>query len=153
MLGVLTSALVFLAANQATDKNELTVVYNVPADPDKCNAPLATKVELQSLAIEPGKWTGKCIAVDGYWKHRALFATGNDARTRYAQVLRKLSDRRVGVYLSKELQSAAPKSAVAYTVVGIAGRSETLWEGAVFVSGYCHYADGPFIAVTETLRR
>lgn len=129
------------------------VLMGISARPDRCNLSLATKVELRAFVSEPQRWTGKCVAVDGYWQHNALFAARRDARKRYAQSNKALSTRRVGIYGTERLLSSAPRTAHLHTAVGFAGQCETLGEGAIMVMGYCHYTSGPYIAVAEMRRR
>jgi hypothetical protein len=128
-------------------------LLTISARPDRCSLRLATKVKLRTLAEEPHKWTGKCVAVDGYWKDRALFTAPSDARQRYGQTDKSLRRRRVGIYGTEEVLSSAPRSPVAYTAVGIAGECAKLGDGATMVMGYCHYTGGPYIAVSEIRRR
>lgn len=148
---------VALTAMQATppavpQEDEGYFLVTVAARPENCNLKLATKVDLLTLAKEPQNWAGRCVAVDGYWHFRALFASPRDARN-YSQSNDELSARRVGIYGTEELLSSAPRKPAAYTAVGIAGQCETLGEGAIMVMGYCHYTGGPYIAVAEMRRR
>lgn len=134
------------------DQHEPYVVMRVADRPESCNLSLATRISLQSLISEP-KWEGKCVAVDGYWHQRALFANASDARRRSSQWSGELRARRVGIYGTDELLTSAPQTGVAYTAIGIAGQCGTLAEGAIMVMGYCHYTGGPYIAVSEMRRR
>lgn len=137
----------------ATEEEEPYVLMSLAARQEKCNLALATKVDLPGLINEPQKWTGRCIAIDGYWHGRALFASRKDALRPYAQSNDALNKRRVGLYGTKELLSSAPRAPLAYTAVGIAGECEALGEGAIMVMGYCHYTGGPYIALAEMRRR
>lgn len=135
------------------EQQEPHIVVSVAAEHGRCNASSATKVRLQAMAREPRRWEGKCVAVDGYWQQRALFSAARDARKRYAQSNNSVSPRRVGIYGTERVLASAPRTAAAYTAIGIAGRCETLAEGAIMVMGYCHYTGGPYIAVAEMHRR
>ncbi len=154
----LTLSAILVAASQAalpdpTGQEEPYVLLNVATPLDKCNVALATKTDLLSLAREPRKWAGKCVAVEGYWQHRALFASARDTRKRYSQSNKALRARRVGIYGTEKLLSTAPRDPIYYTAIGVAGQCETLGEEAIMVMGYCHYTDGPYIAVAEMRRR
>jgi len=158
MSRLLSLALALAAALQtgqsaAPELEDEYAIVTVSSDPQKCNLALATKVELRTFATEPHEWTGKCLAVDGYWVGRALFASRLDARQRYAQSNDAVSRRRVGIYGTTELLSSAPRVPAAYTAIGIAGQCKTLGEGAIMVMGYCHYTGGAYIAVAEMHRR
>jgi hypothetical protein len=135
------------------EQQESYVLFTVATSPEKCNDRLATKVDLQTLANDPAKWVGKCIAVHGYWRYRALFANPKDTRTRYAESNGALKARRVGIYGTERLLASAPRSPTHYTAIGIAGQCETLGQGALMVMGYCHYTDGPYIAVSFMRQR
>jgi len=116
-----------------------------------CNLAIATKVALPDLIKEPEKWSGKCVAVDGYWQQRALFVAPPGER--YAEGDKALRGARVGIYGTEKLLSSAPRSARAYTVIGVAGMCEMVRAGVTMVFGYCHYADGPYVAVARMRRR
>jgi len=110
-------------------------------------------VDVRTIASHPEEWTGKCVAVDGYWQLRALFAQRRDARSSYSMSNTAVRDRRIGIYGSDRLLAAAPRSPAAYTAVGIVGQCEQLWAEAVMVMGYCHYTGGPYLAVAEMKAR
>lgn len=126
---------------------------SVAARPDKCIFSLATKVDLLTLTSRAEDWSGKCVALDGYWQSRAFFARRQDARKQYSQVSKALRHRRVGIYGTDELLTSAPRVPVGYTVVGVVGQCDELWAEALMVMGYCHYTSGPYIAVAEMRRR
>lgn len=153
MLTVVFTAVSQTIAPAATEEEEPVVVFTVATRPEKCNLSLATKVDLLTLAMEPQKWTGRCVAVDGFWQHRALFAASRDTHKRYAQSNEALRGRRVGIYGTEELLSSAPRTPVPYTAIGIVGQCKTLGEGPIMVMGYCHYTYGPYIAVAEMRQR
>jgi hypothetical protein len=132
---------------------QLTILSTVWANPDKCNSSLAMRVEFSTLVKAPQLWTGKCVEVDGYWRHQALFASKRDAQGRYAQAPFLGGDRRIGIYGTDELLASAPRKPIRYTAVGLVGHCEALGKDAIFVSGYCHYFFGPYIAVAEMHRR
>ncbi|MET3528047.1 hypothetical protein [Phenylobacterium koreense] len=129
---------------------EPKIVLNVTANPSDCNLQSASRVKLESLTRGGEKWIGRCVKVDGVWSGRALFLNAGDLnRARYPQSDDKLGPRRVGLYLPDELLESAPAHGRSATAVGVVGDCETLSRGALMVMGYCHYTDGPYIAVSE----
>jgi hypothetical protein len=127
------------------------IISTIWTRPEHCNLAVATRVALPDLLREPEKWSGKCVAVDGYWQERALFVS--PPRERHAQGDEALKASRVGIYGTEKLLSSAPRSSRRYTAIGVAGICETLRQGAVMVFGYCHYTDGPYVAVAQMRRR
>jgi len=152
-LAVAMAAAVQAGPSPAPADDEPFFLMSISSSPETCNLALATKVSLTDLARTPQTWAGKCVAVDGYWRHRALFDTAQDARTQGAQSGAALKGRRVGIYGTPELLSSAPPKPARYTAVGIAGTCDALAEGAIMVMGYCHYTGGAYIAVAEVHRR
>ena len=133
-------------------EEELYVVADVSADKTRCNEHTAERIDLERLASAGEGLRGRCVAVNGYLSGRALFANRADTRVRYAQSVRTLRARRVGLYgLSKALPGSAPRRGF-YKVIGTVGDCDRLAEGAIMVMGYCHYTVGPYLAVSE-LRR
>ncbi|CAA9355687.1 MAG: hypothetical protein AVDCRST_MAG93-7339 [uncultured Chloroflexia bacterium] len=132
-----------------TPTDDGSVIMWVAANPENCNLGVAKKLALEALAEQPDHWSGKCVAVTGYWYGRALFRTLSDARQRYSQSSDELDGRRVGIYGREEALKAAPKRPKKFVAVGIANTCERLSQGAVMVMGYCHYTGGPMIAVAE----
>ncbi|HEY0313781.1 MAG TPA: hypothetical protein VGC56_14975 [Allosphingosinicella sp.] len=127
------------------------IISTIWTRPEHCNLAVATRVALPDLLREPKKWGGKCVAVDGYWQQRALFIF--PPRERYAEGDAALKGSRVGIYGTEELLSSAPRSSQRYTAVGVPGMCETIRQAAVMVFGYCHYADGPYLAIAQMRRR
>lgn len=128
---------------------EKYVISTIWARADTCNLAVAEKVDVRTVASDPQKWVGKCVAVGGYWRYRALFAAATDGLAQDAQAGKESSGRRVGIYGTEKLLSAAPNKPLAYIAVGIVGLCENLRQGTAMVFGYCHYTDGPFLAVAE----
>jgi hypothetical protein len=155
---ILAAGLVLVAAEalaQPVDRaaEELEIVLNVTANTSNCNLQSASRVKLESLTRGGEKWIGRCVKVDGVWAGRALFLNAGDlSRARYPQSDEKLGPRRVGLYLPDELRERAPVHGRSATAVGVVGDCETLSRGALMVMGYCHYTDGPYIAVSEMRR-
>jgi hypothetical protein len=139
--------------NRPAGATEEYVLMSTSARPDACNRALATKVPLAELIQNPEIWSGKCVAVDGFWRYRALFSTARDANRRQSQSGTEVAGQRIGIYGTDALLASAPHRPAAYLAVGIAGQCETLGDGAIMVMGYCHYTDGPYLAVAEMHRR
>jgi hypothetical protein len=133
----------------ATPSDGGSIILQVTASPKNCNVSVAKKLALETLMEQPDQWAGECVAVKGYWYGQALFSTPSDARQRYSYSSGKLDGRRVGIYGQEEILKAAPRRPQSFVVVGIADTCERLHEGAIMVTGYCHYTGGPMIAVAE----
>ena len=130
-----------------------SIIMWVAARPDACNLKVAKRVRFDAFVQKPDNWTGKCVAVSGYWHGRALFQSPSDASQEYSQSSDELDGQRVGIYGRTEVLEAAPKRPKQFIAVGIANTCERLSAGAVMVMGYCHYTGGPIIAVAEMRRR
>jgi hypothetical protein len=150
--GVTLTAFTGVALAQPSDNQKTSeddIIVSVWSHPSTCNLDVAKKVSLEALVRKPSAWTGKCIAVRGYWYGRALFDYQSDADRKYSQSSDEIDGHRVGIYARDEILNAAPKHAALFIAVGIANECERLWNGSVMVMGYCHYTGGPFIAVAE----
>jgi hypothetical protein len=153
---VMTLAAALAPAPQATppapaEQDGLYIVTTMAAHPDHCNLAVAAKVDLPDLVREPGNWLDKCVAVTGYWQGRALFVSPpKERRMDWGEAW---EGRRVGIYGTKRLLSSAPLRPRAYTAVGVVGLCESFRQEAVMIMGYCHYSDGPYIALAQMHRR
>jgi hypothetical protein len=139
--------------NRPAGAMEEYVLMSTSARPDACNLAMATNMPLAELIQNPEKWSSKCVAVDGFWRYRALFSTARDANRRQSQSGTEVAGRRIGIYGTDALLGSAPHRPAAYLAVDIAGRCETLGDGAIMVMGYCHYTGGPYLAAAEMHRR
>ena len=132
---------------------QLYAIRPAPPPATKCSLARAKRVNLRTLAAEPDKWMGKCVALDGYWEGPAIFDDVGGRRPQYARSMDVPADRRVGIYGNDKLWASAPTRPVAITAVGVAGRCEGLARGDnVMVLGYCHYTGGAYLAATEMRR-
>lgn len=95
---------------------------------------------------------GQCIAVDGFWSGSALFVTASDGNDRRSNSVEALRRRRIGVYGTERMLYLAPNHSLKYRLVGIYGRCETEWPGAMMVLGYCHYSGGPILKLSQAIR-
>jgi len=145
-------ALAAQAGSARAQEDDVLAILPISADPATCNLDLATKVSLLSIAGDPLKWKGQCVAVDGYRSGNALFAAQPDAGQRYPHSSEQFSGRRVGSYGTEQVLASASDAGSAYTAVGIAGDCDTLAGGTAMVFGYCHYTDGAYIVLAEIRR-
>jgi hypothetical protein len=60
-----------------------------------------------------------------------------------------MKQRRPGLYGLAKISTEHPVKSGRYDVVGTVGDCERLANRALMVSGYCHYTDGPYIAVSQ----
>jgi hypothetical protein len=134
---------------KAAEPNDFYVINDVWADKSKCNLGNARRIELSALANEHSALVGKCVAVTGYLSGRALFISKADSRTRYAQSADSLKLRRLGLYGLAKASPDYPVKSRRYEVVGTVGDCERLGDGTAMVMGYCHYTNGPYVAVSE----
>ena len=125
----------------------------VSADPATCNLATATRINLIRLLQHPDRWFGRCVSVTGLWSGRAFYTDMRDALRPRAELRDDSRDRRLGIYASEELFRLQREQPRSFRAVGILLDCERLWDGQIFVSGYCHNnASGPFLAVTEARR-
>jgi hypothetical protein len=145
-LGAQTAA---SALPKAAQTDELYVINDIWADKAKCHLGNARRIELSALANEYLAFVGKCVAVSGYLSGRSLFLSKVESRTSYAQSANRLKLRRLGLYGLAKASPADPVKSRRYVAVGTVGACERLSAGADMVMGYCHYTDGPYVAVSE----
>jgi len=130
----------------------LSFLLDVYGNKERCNAGNARPVVFEVLARGGTVRDGECVVVRGYLAGRALFGTPGHTRIRRAQSTDVLKEQRVGLYgLSRVLREDAPAVGY-YRVVGTVGECARLGRDGMMVMGYCHYTNGPYLAVSE-LRR
>jgi hypothetical protein len=127
------------------------IITGAWADPAKCNVSNARPISFSDAAQASTISKGDCVAVTAYWMGRALFAQVSDADQKKSMVSGALAGRRVGIYANERTLIAAPRRPKPYTVIGVYGSCNTEWQGAFMVLGYCHYANGPFLKVSQTI--
>ena len=121
----------------------------VEADPATCNLETATRVDLRFLLDNRDRWYGRCVSVVGLWSGRAFYTEVRDAHPR-GEAADDSRDRRLGIYASEALARLARPAPRSYRAAGVLLSCECLWEGQLFVSGYCHNnLEGPILAVTQ----
>jgi hypothetical protein len=133
--------------NQASD--EAYVINDVWADKAKCNSDTAKRVQLKMLVLGFAELLGQCVSVSGYLSGRALFLSKPDSKLRYSNSTGALKMRRLGLYGLNKVSPGNPPKAGSYEIVGTVGDCERLGSDAMMVMGYCHYTNGPYIAVSE----
>lgn len=128
------------------------IVISAWADPETCNIQNATAMNVKEALSRADSLVGQCIAVDGYWSGRAVFSSASDGNQRRSNSVAALSSQRIGVYGTERMLYIAPRKARRYKLVGIFGRCETEWPGAMMVMGYCHYTSGPILKLSQAVR-
>jgi hypothetical protein len=126
-----------------------TIIANIWAPEEKCSADMAVDARFADVASHPERFADQCVRISGLWYGRALFSD-LDAYHRVVSMVgtlpNALADSRIGVYGKDEVMNRGEKPAFA-TVLGRVGRCEQ-WRGQM-VMGYCHYTDGPYIALAS----
>lgn len=142
------------SAQTATDKPEdLTdqIITGAWADPAKCNSGNATRVTFKDAVRGTDVARGECVSITAYWAGRALFESKTDANAPKSSVTSRLSGRRVGIYADERTFISAPRKPKLFTIIGTYASCLTEWRGAMMVLGYCHFSDGPFLKVSQTM--
>ncbi|HYG26226.1 MAG TPA: hypothetical protein VD906_04905 [Caulobacteraceae bacterium] len=151
MLTVL-SMLLALAAPAAEPKaTEGVVLFGVWSNPGECNADNATPIDFAAAAARRSELNGSCVSIRGWWTARALYA---ERPPRRHCLLCEPADpsRWLGLYASDATNAAAPREKYV-EVLGVFEECRALYEpGVIFVSGYCHDQDGPFLRVASVRR-
>ena len=121
----------------------------VQADPATCNTATASLVDLRYLLENWEGWYGRCVSVVGLWSGRTFYLEMRDARPR-GESEDDSRDRRLGVYVPDQFVSLRGQRPRSFRATGVLLDCERLWEGQVFVSGYCHNnLEGPILVVTS----
>ena len=124
-------------------------VMNAWADPAECNLTNAAAVTFAELASGDRVASGTCVVVEGIREGRALFAKFSHAKSKGSQSSERLRNKRVGLYADWDSFGDSSGEPRQYRVIGITGRCETQWPGAMMVMGYCHYTGGPILLVSD----
>jgi hypothetical protein len=116
-----------------------------------CAAKTAKPAEPAEIAANPAEFTGKCVAVDGWWRDIALYPSRAEAAQTDALSIIIFDQRRVGLYLPKKQLDAAPQTPRLVTVVGRVGGACVKLADDVRAKddGYCHYKPGVWLAVAR----
>jgi hypothetical protein len=138
----------------ARERGETTdeIVTGAWADPQVCNIDTAVSVRVDDVHRDGALLQDKCIAVDGYWRGLALFKHASAAKRPRASSRADLGAGRIGLYARDEVLESAPHRPKRYTIVGVLRRCESAWPEAVMVMGYCHYAGGPILLVSQVAK-
>ena len=129
--------------------HEPEIVMWVAGRPETCNLAVARRVDFDRFLRTHSSLHGQCVAVSGWWISNVLLRDRPDAGDSRLLLSEEFEGVRVGVYGRPEMMRQAPRRPRRHVLVGIAGVCDTLGEGAVMVMGYCHYVNGPYIAVAE----
>ena len=138
--------------SRPADENSGDVIISASANPDTCNIGTAIPVKFKSAMNDRGKLSGRCIVVEGFWADRALFENASDGNMQFSNSAKGPRRRRIGTYGTERMLQIAPKKSVRYKLVGVYGRCETQWPGAMMVMGYCHYTGGPILLLSQAFK-
>jgi hypothetical protein len=150
LIGLASLSHPFVVLAQESDqapRNE--IINNAWSDPSECNEGNAKLVSFTTLSTDFEEFRGDCVAVEGYWFGRALFASAGDASSRQSAFSERLNGERIGLYAQWETVGEPPVEPMRRRFVGFVGECETQWPSAMMVMGYCHYTGGPILLVSE----
>ena len=120
--------------------------------PATCAANSAQPSTIQAIAADPLRMRGRCVAVEGYWRGRALFLTPSEGEQDHSNLSAALERRRVGLYATDQVSAAGSKLRKRVLVIGTVDDCAAAWEAEgepIMVLGYCHTAHGAFLAVSD----
>jgi hypothetical protein len=156
VISVAIAALTFQPAMSAaqSDRQPATdeIVINEWANKEACNSSNAERVSFAELSSGTNIAKGRCVAVEGFQKNRALFDSVRHAKSRRSANSEKLRGKRVGLYADWESFGDPFSKPERVRVLGLVGECETQWPGAMMLMGYCHYTGGPILLVSELTR-
>lgn len=138
--------------SRPADDNSGDIITGASANPETCNIGNAIPVKFESAMHDRGKFSGRCIVVEGFWAGRALFKNASDGNMQFSKSAKSSRRRRIGTYGTEHMLQIAPKKSVRYKLVGIYGQCETQWPGAMMVMGYCHYTGGPILLLSQAFK-
>ena len=138
-----------LAAQDAAPAPQDVFIMNAWSDPDECNFENAKRVLFADLVADADSFSEDCVAVEGYWRERALFSSQKHAKIRRSSTSKRLRGKRIGLYAQWELVGDPPQRPKRSIFVGRVGQCETQWPEAMMVMGYCHYTGGPILLVSQ----
>jgi hypothetical protein len=116
-------------------------------EPVSCAAQNSEFATVPSIAAEPERYLGKCVALDGVMQRFFLFESVDGV---YLQPRELLNPSSSGFRLG--LDNIADVFSEQYRHVTITGRVQDCQEirgAAEFISGYCHYYDGAYVWVHD----
>src|SRR5688572_17846242 len=85
------------SATLGQDGDEDVIIMSAWSDPAQCNQGNASRLAYSKFLANYQSLKGSCVAVEGYWYGRALFASSRDAQGDRANVARELRNRRIGL--------------------------------------------------------
>lgn len=115
-----------------------------------CTARTAKAVDSGAIGADPAAFAGQCVKLQGWWKDIGFYPTRAEAAVVDSLSMPLLDNRRIGLYLSKKAQEAAPQGPKLATVIGTVGACANLSAAVTAAdTGYCHYEGGAFLAVSK----
>jgi hypothetical protein len=139
-------------AEQSENDISTYIIADVAADKSRCNQGNAKRIGLEVLAARPSDLVHECVVVSGFLRGSALFLSRSESRMEGAGWNRELQGRRLGVYGLDKAASGLRLKPGMYDVVGIVGDCDRLSANVGMVMGYCHSADGFYVAASEVRR-
>ena len=140
------------AMAQESGDAEFTVFNNAWTDPAECNPGNAMALSLDEARRRHRELDGRCVAVQGWWRDRAMFADAHSARARDAPFSDTARDVRIGLYGDWGKLGMPTRSPRRRTMVGKLADCDR-WSSFSMVMGYCHYTGGPVIILSMIARR
>lgn len=136
--------------SKKTRGNSVVVVTALWGDP-ACDAASAERFRVADLARQGRQLLQKCVAVTGVFKHRMLFDSTDDAQAYSAPDDIDHANERLGIYASEELGKTFPADMSNVSLIGNVGDCAELRDrkNVAMVSGYFHYSNGTYIAVSS----
>lgn len=115
---------------------------------DSCSPEAYVAVDIQALVKSPRTYDNQCVIVKGYAFQRALFADPDDTAVQYASSDDSVKSGRIGISGSEAVMDKLSQR-YDQQYVEVRGRLWQCEDTGLWMGGYCHYTDGPFIGVIE----
>jgi hypothetical protein len=128
------------------------------ASPPGCDTSSATRTSVLAIRADPERFVGRRVTVTGFSNGISLFAHPRPLKQLLKAKRWGSADKSqmIGVYalprLDEAMQAEERRRGLEWTVTGIVdtcermiARSEAEAGDIVYVSGYCHYWDGPVL--------
>ena len=138
---------------RAQDSDVFHFVLAAPASTGECSIATAHWIDFTDLLALGPTMQGRCVAIDGYWRHHAFYGSRKDADRAQHGPWGPLQRRAIGIYADWDAIGPTPREAPqSATIVGIMDECSRLRSERGMVLGYCHERGGPFIRVSQMIR-
>lgn len=152
MLAAVSSPALAQADKSEARDGQMVIITELGSAPT-CDAQSAQNTDLATLAHSGTALLEKCVSVAGVLNPGGwmIFANRHDARAYARPDGMEHAQQRLGVYATKELAKTFPVDMSRVVLVGNMGDCDELSHrpGVIMVSGYCHYSNGAYIAVSS----